>query len=311
MCVCVCVTLSDGRTDSPTACHAHLKSHPRSSDWVDLICSFLCVLCAALASGLTIGLMVRTYACLHVCVYACVRRAPRTGPTALPRSTRYTTQKKSTHTKQSIDQLELEIKQRVGTPDEQKYAKALLPILNRRHLLLVTLLLFNASAAESLPLFLGAFCFISCVRRWARPFVEYTRPSVRRPRPTHPSHNHTTRSHAIKTDSLVPEYVAIIVSVTAVLFAGEIIPSAIFSGPSVGTNFQDACPVAWILGVGVCSCGSVHSMYVYISPTTPTHHPRQKTTRAEPAQDRLAHVPAGLDAHRRLLPHRVPDLQGT
>lgn len=57
---------------------------------------------------------------------------------------------------QSIDQLELEIKQRVGTPKEKKYAKALLPILNRRHLLLVTLLLFNASAAESLPLFLGA-----------------------------------------------------------------------------------------------------------------------------------------------------------
>jgi metal transporter CNNM len=58
---------------------------------------------------------------------------------------------------QSIDQLELEIKQRVGTPSEQKYAKRLLPILNRRHLLLVTLLLFNASAAEALPLFLGAF----------------------------------------------------------------------------------------------------------------------------------------------------------
>ena len=99
----------------------------------------------------------------------------------------------------SIEQLKLEIKEKVGTEEEQGQAKRLLPLLHRRHLLLVTLLLFNAASAEALPLFL---------------------------------------------DELVPSYIAIIVSVTAVLFFGvsglispslppslpqEILPAAAFS----------------------------------------------------------------------------------
>jgi len=75
----------------------------------------------------------------------------------------------------SMERLELEIKEKVGTEEEQRQAKRLLPLLHRKHLLLVTLLLFNSASAEALPLFL---------------------------------------------DELVPSYIAIIVSVTAVLFFG-------------------------------------------------------------------------------------------
>lgn len=81
---------------------------------------------------------------------------------------------------QSIDQLELEIKKRAGTQEEvcggvcplytharfswsshpstRSYinqiwqAARILPLLQRRHQLLVTLLLFNSVAAEALPL---------------------------------------------------------------------------------------------------------------------------------------------------------------
>jgi hypothetical protein len=75
----------------------------------------------------------------------------------------------------SIDTLDLEIKQRAGTPTDKHHAASILPLLAHRHLLLVTLLLFNSMAAEALPLALG---------------------------------------------ELVPGYIAVILSVTAVLFFG-------------------------------------------------------------------------------------------
>ncbi len=87
----------------------------------------------------------------------------------------------------SIDPLEMAIKIKSGTPKEQKQAKSILPLIQNHHLMLVTLLLYNAAANEALPLFL---------------------------------------------DKLVPSYIAILLSVTIVLFFGEIIPSAIFTGPS-------------------------------------------------------------------------------
>jgi metal transporter CNNM len=83
--------------------------------------------------------------------------------------------------------MEMKIKARSGTPDEKKYAAKLIPIIANHHLLLVTLMLWNASATEALPIFLSA---------------------------------------------LVPEYVAIIISVTLVLFVGEIIPASILTGPN-------------------------------------------------------------------------------
>lgn len=80
----------------------------------------------------------------------------------------------------------MEIKARSGTPEEKRFAAKLIPIISNHHLLLVTLMLWNASATEALPIFLTA---------------------------------------------LVPEYLAIIISVTLVLFVGEIIPASILTGP--------------------------------------------------------------------------------
>ena len=86
----------------------------------------------------------------------------------------------------SIDTLELEMKLIHGTDEQKKLAAEVLPLLNRHHYLLVTLLLCNAFAMEALPIFL---------------------------------------------DAIVPAAWAIIISVTAVLFFGEIIPQAVCTGP--------------------------------------------------------------------------------
>ena len=56
----------------------------------------------------------------------------------------------------SINPLQLEIKLENGTPEEIEDAKRILPILERKHLLIATLLLSNALAMESLPIFLDA-----------------------------------------------------------------------------------------------------------------------------------------------------------
>ncbi|ETI53031.1 hypothetical protein F441_03955 [Phytophthora nicotianae CJ01A1] len=87
----------------------------------------------------------------------------------------------------SLDMLNVRILEMEGTEVEKQYARNVRPVLERHHLLLVTLLIVNASANEALPIFL---------------------------------------------DKLVPEGVSIILSVTCVLMFGEIIPSAIFTGPN-------------------------------------------------------------------------------
>lgn len=86
----------------------------------------------------------------------------------------------------SLDLTKLEIKLMTGTEDEKAAVTQIIPIVKQHHLLLVTLLLFNALANETLPIFLGA---------------------------------------------IVPNYIAVILSVTLVLVFGEIIPSALFTGP--------------------------------------------------------------------------------
>jgi CBS domain containing-hemolysin-like protein len=55
----------------------------------------------------------------------------------------------------SLDVTKLEIKCRVGTDEEKSDAAMVLPIVKQHHLLLVTLLLFNSIANETLPIFLG------------------------------------------------------------------------------------------------------------------------------------------------------------
>ncbi|KAG7366341.1 membrane protein [Nitzschia inconspicua] len=55
----------------------------------------------------------------------------------------------------SLDELYLHVKARAAeSSDEQKYAKILLPLVQQRHLVLVSLLLLNFAADETLPLFL-------------------------------------------------------------------------------------------------------------------------------------------------------------
>ena len=56
----------------------------------------------------------------------------------------------------SIDTLELEMKMIHGTEEQKKLAAKVLPLLNKHHYLLVTLLLCNAFAMEALPIFLDA-----------------------------------------------------------------------------------------------------------------------------------------------------------
>lgn len=87
----------------------------------------------------------------------------------------------------SLNFTEMTIKSRSGTPEEKKHATKVIPFIKHHHLLLVTLMLWNAAATEALPIFLTG---------------------------------------------LVPEYLALIISVFLVLIMGNIIPVAILTGES-------------------------------------------------------------------------------
>ena len=54
----------------------------------------------------------------------------------------------------SLDILSLRVLQRGGKSEEKKYASKILPLVEKHHLLLVTLLLANAAAVESMPIFM-------------------------------------------------------------------------------------------------------------------------------------------------------------
>lgn len=54
----------------------------------------------------------------------------------------------------SIDIMSLRVMKEGGTPSERRHASRIMPLVKRHHLLLVTLLLANAAAVESMPLFL-------------------------------------------------------------------------------------------------------------------------------------------------------------
>jgi len=69
----------------------------------------------------------------------------------------------------SIDELQLELKLKNGTEKEKEDARVIMPILSKHHLLLATLLLANALALESLPLFLD-----SIVPAWAAVIISTT-----------------------------------------------------------------------------------------------------------------------------------------
>ncbi|XP_057429183.1 DUF21 domain-containing protein At4g14240-like [Lotus japonicus] len=105
----------------------------------------------------------------------------------------------------SLGLVDLEILQRSGSPSEKKQAAVILPVVQKQHQLLVTLLLCNAAAMEALPIYL---------------------------------------------DKMFNPFVAIILSVTFVLFFGEVIPQAICSryGLAVGANF------VWLVRVLMIIC---------------------------------------------------------
>jgi len=54
----------------------------------------------------------------------------------------------------SLDQNQLEVLQAAGKEKDKKYAKRIMPIIKRHHLLLVTLLLGNAISVEAMPIFM-------------------------------------------------------------------------------------------------------------------------------------------------------------
>lgn len=55
----------------------------------------------------------------------------------------------------SLDLMELQIKVASGTPIEKSCAARIIPVISNHHLLLVTLMLWNALATEALPIFLN------------------------------------------------------------------------------------------------------------------------------------------------------------
>ncbi|KAK3097502.1 hypothetical protein FSP39_010242 [Pinctada imbricata] len=101
----------------------------------------------------------------------------------------------------SLDLMTLKIIRDGGTPTEQRRAKTILPLIERHHLLLVTLLLANAGAVEAMPLFL---------------------------------------------DKISNPIVAVLVSVTAVLIFGEVVPQAVCTrfGLAIGATLS---PFVYIL----------------------------------------------------------------
>lgn len=139
--------------------------------WLNVALAGCCVICGALAAGLTLGLTTLEPFDLWVIL--------ATRPEDL--------KKEEDRTKLLRD---------------QTLARAILPVVRDRHLLLVTLLLFNTVANESLPIFL---------------------------------------------DEVVPSLVAIVLSVTVVLFCGEVLPSAIFTGPNQFSIVAGLIPLVRLL----------------------------------------------------------------
>ena len=54
----------------------------------------------------------------------------------------------------SLDLTSLKVLAEGGKKEERKYSKRIMPLIEKHHLLLVTLLLANAAAVESMPIFL-------------------------------------------------------------------------------------------------------------------------------------------------------------
>jgi metal transporter CNNM len=60
----------------------------------------------------------------------------------------------------SLDVMNLQILKAGGSAQERKYARKIIPVVKKHHLLLVTLLLANAACLEVRPVFLFC-CWVS------------------------------------------------------------------------------------------------------------------------------------------------------
>ncbi|XP_059438133.1 DUF21 domain-containing protein At2g14520-like isoform X2 [Corylus avellana] len=69
----------------------------------------------------------------------------------------------------SMSLVELEVLIKSGTPSDRKHAAKILPVVRRQHLLLCTLLICNAAAMETLPIFLD-----SIVTAWGAIIISVT-----------------------------------------------------------------------------------------------------------------------------------------
>lgn len=161
---------------------------------------------------------------------------------------------------------------------------------NRHHLLLVSLLLLNAAAAEALPLFLGPSVRPSvcryhpiCTADTVRPTYPPTNPTQKNPKPIATHHRLTTT-----TDALVPSWCAILVSVTLVLVLGEILPTTIFSGAFGDEHDEDGCVWDTLERVQVCRSRRSHARHAPICLTNfHLYHQSPSIIHAGPKQLRL------------------------
>ena len=101
----------------------------------------------------------------------------------------------------AVDRLALEVDS-IGNKDVKEMTDRIFPVIDQHHWMLVTLLLCNAGAMETLPIYL---------------------------------------------DKIVPEALAILVSITLILIFGEVIPQAICTGPQQLTIAYYMCPVVLVL----------------------------------------------------------------
>ncbi|KAJ6832914.1 DUF21 domain-containing protein [Iris pallida] len=69
----------------------------------------------------------------------------------------------------SLSLVDLEVLAKSGTPQDQKHAEKILPVVRKQHLLLCTLLICNAAAMETLPIFLD-----SLVTAWGAILISVT-----------------------------------------------------------------------------------------------------------------------------------------
>ncbi|ONK64840.1 uncharacterized protein A4U43_C07F30530 [Asparagus officinalis] len=69
----------------------------------------------------------------------------------------------------SLSRVDLEVLEKSGTPQDRKHAAKILPVVQKQHLLLCTLLICNAAAMETLPIFLD-----SLVSAWGAILISVT-----------------------------------------------------------------------------------------------------------------------------------------